>query len=206
MGGYCAIHGHPRLHTAIVILALNYRTSSKPNMRFNAASAIFTMCGLMTSDLDNVVAGPSAGEATGSMFPICSVCVRQLSISFGSISDPTLSVRTLASATFDYDYTPNCCGSSTSCNLGTISISLTALAQTGNADSAELVTHGSPFEAGFDGSLHCDSGGIICWSGTPTNGGNSANVCIHYANDQICKDADVSNSGCSSVHIGANLP
>ncbi|KAJ7916955.1 hypothetical protein B0H13DRAFT_2322908 [Mycena leptocephala] len=55
-------------------------------MRFNAASAIFTMCGLMTSDLDNVVAAPSAGEATG---------------------NPTLSVRTLASATFDYDYTPN---------------------------------------------------------------------------------------------------
>ncbi|KAF7368559.1 hypothetical protein MVEN_00179200 [Mycena venus] len=188
-GGYCAIQGHQKLHIAIFIRALIHRTSSKLDMRFIAASTIFTMFALMTSSLNTVVAAPSGDADAGE-----------------AASNPVLSRRTLASATFDYDYTPNCCGSSTSCKRGTISISLTALAQTGNGDSAELVTHGLPFEIGFDGSLHCDSGGIICWSGTPTNGGNSANVCVHYANDQICKDADVSQSGCSSVHIGANLP
>ncbi|KAJ7865964.1 hypothetical protein B0H13DRAFT_2352700 [Mycena leptocephala] len=167
-------------------------------MRFIAASTIFTMFALMTSGLDAVVAAPSAGETTSSMF--------------SRLFHHTLSRRTLAEATFDYDWTPHCCkSSSTACNLGPISISLTALAQTGNGYSAELVTYGYPFESWFDGSLHCDSGGIICWSGTPTNGVNSANVCVHYANDQICKDADVSYSGCETegrraVHIGANLP
>ncbi|KAJ7160568.1 hypothetical protein C8R43DRAFT_947778 [Mycena crocata] len=125
-------------------------------------------------------------------------------------SNFTLSRRTLSSATFDYDWSPNCCvAGDSACSHGSATISLTATASTGNGDSAELSLNGLPFTNGFDGKQHCDSGGIICWSGTPTNGDKSANVCVHYANDQICKDADVTQSGncpTQNVHIGANLP
>ncbi|KAJ6503540.1 hypothetical protein C8R45DRAFT_923885 [Mycena sanguinolenta] len=59
-----------------------------------------------------------------------------------------------------------------------------------NSYHATITGYTGAFPEQFNGTQHCDSGGIICWSGTAV-GDTTANVCVHYTSDQICGNAEI---------------
>ncbi|KAJ6503542.1 hypothetical protein C8R45DRAFT_923887 [Mycena sanguinolenta] len=107
-----------------------------------------------------------------------------------------LARRTLSQAYYVYSWQPACCAaSSTGCNHGASSVYASATASTGKSYHATSTDWSEVFQERLNGAQHCDSGGIICWSGTVV-GDTIANVYVHYANDQICGNAiSVASSG-----------
>ncbi|KAJ7150145.1 hypothetical protein C8R43DRAFT_1128188 [Mycena crocata] len=123
-------------------------------MRFTASSAILTVLSLLARNAGARFAVRRAdvviAEATG---------------------NSSLFQRTLASASFEYIWTPSsdCCAtgdpnSSGGCTDGTASISLLATTPDGG-DKAEFSMNGGA-GVGFDGTKKCPPNGNVCWSGT----------------------------------------
>ncbi|KAJ7805383.1 hypothetical protein B0H13DRAFT_2387761 [Mycena leptocephala] len=110
--------------------------------------------------------------------------------------------RSLASTNFAYSYTPGYCATSdTACQQGKVVVDLGAQAETGNSYTTILtISNTEPFPSNFNNKEFCDSGGIICWTGTASSD-TTGQVCVHYANDYNCATFQIGlvnkGSGCS---------